>query len=269
MALKDYPRVHYRKNPLIEVICQVRFPRILSIDGEVPSAFQNKISAQYPILQTANELQQQFSINITDDNPVPHITQSERRPNYAFMSTDKNWKLSLTSNFLSLSTVKYSSWEDFNEKLIPIISIFKEVYSPSFNEYERVGLRYIDGFTRSKLGLVGKDWSELLHPFALGFLSHSGIKNDIKSFSCTTEIDAGNQVFARITTALGYVNSGNIQIPLPEQELSLIVDSDIFAFRVNNDTLFSKLDYAHKISTNIIQSIITDTLQYAMGPEKI
>ena len=269
MALRDYQRVHYRKNPLIEVICQVRYPRVLSIDGEVPSAFQNKISTQYPSLQTANEFQQQVSFDMTDDNPRPRIMQPEKRPNYAFFSADTKWKVNLTSNFLSLSTIQYCSWEDFSERLKLLIEVFQEIYSRPFSAYERVGLRYIDGFTRSRMGLNNIDWNELLQPHALGFLSNPDIKNDVKSFACTTEFDAGNNSFARINTSLGYINTGNVQVPLPGQELSLILDSDIFAFKVNKDALFSTLEYIHKISTNIIRSVITAKLHKAMEPEEI
>jgi uncharacterized protein (TIGR04255 family) len=221
---------------------------------------------QYPILQAANEFQQTVSVDMTDDNPMPRVTQSEKLPNYAFVSSDTKWKVNLTSTFLSLSTIQYCSWEDFYKKLKLLMEEFHKIYSPPF--YERVGLRYIDAFTRSKLNLKDADWSELLHPFALGFLSNSDIKNDIKSFACSTEFDAGDGAFARINTGLGYVNSENTQMPLPEQELSLIVDSDIFVFRVNKDMLLPKLEYIHKVSTNIIRSVITEKLHKAMEPEK-
>lgn len=266
MALRDYPRMHYRKNPLIEVICQVRFPRILSIDGEVPSAFQDRIKSQFPILQTANEYQQQVSINVTDDNPIPRITQNEKRLNYAFVSADTKWKVNLTSNFLSLSTMQYYSWEEFHEKLTMLMGVFQEIYSPLF--YERIGLRYVDAFTRSKLNLTC-NWKDLIHPFALGFLSNSDIEDDIESFNCSTEFDAGSNVFARVVTSLGYVNSDDVQAQLPERELSFIIDSDIFAFKVQNVELSSRFEYLHKISTNIIRSVITDTLHNAMEPETI
>jgi uncharacterized protein (TIGR04255 family) len=268
MALKDYHRVHYRKNPLLEVICQVRFPRILSIDGEVPSVFQNRINTRFPILQTANEYQQQVSMNMTDDNPIPHITQTEKRPNYAFVSGDTKWKVNLTSTFLSLSTLQYCSWEEFYEKLTFVIDVFQELYPSPF--YERVGLRYIDAFTRSKLNLHdGTDWKDLIHPFALGFLSNPDIKDDIKFFKCSTEFDTGNNVFARVNTSLGFINTGDIQVQLPGQELSFIVDSDIFTFRVNREELSSRFESLHKVSTNIMRSVITETLHTAMEPEEI
>ena len=36
-------RIIYKKNPLVEVICQLRFPPILSIDTEIPARFQGAI----------------------------------------------------------------------------------------------------------------------------------------------------------------------------------------------------------------------------------
>ncbi|MDR3238226.1 MAG: TIGR04255 family protein [Spirochaetia bacterium] len=267
MALIDYPRVHYKKNPLLEVVCQVRYPRILSIEGEVPSVFQNKIIGQFPILQTANEYQQQVSVDMTNDNPIPHITQIEKRPNYAFVSDDEKWKVNLTSTFLSFSTIHYSSWEEFYKKIASLIEIFQGIYPTPF--YERVGIRYIDAFTRSKLNLDNIGWQELIQLSALGFLSNDNIKDNIKSFTSSTEFDAGNNLFARINTSLGYVNFGDIQAQLPERELSFIVDSDIFAFKMKKEELTSRFENLHKVSTNIMRSVITDTLHNAMEPESI
>jgi uncharacterized protein (TIGR04255 family) len=268
MALKDYPHVHYRKNPLVEVICQVRFPRILSIDGEVPSAFQNEINSQYPNLQTANEFQQQLSVDMTDDNPIPRFAQ-EKRLNYAFVSADAQWKVNLASTFFSLSTRQYCLWEKFYEKLTSLIEVFHKVYPLAPSEYERVGLRYINAISRSKLGLTDCDWKDLIHPSAIGLLSNSDIKKDITSFNSSTEFKVDNESFARISTGLGFTNSANTQVPMSGQELSLIIDNDIFTFKVNRDMLCSRLEYIHKISTNIIQSVITDKLRQAMEPEKI
>ena len=37
-------RCIYRRSPLIEVICQLRFPAILRIDAQAPAQFQEAIS---------------------------------------------------------------------------------------------------------------------------------------------------------------------------------------------------------------------------------
>jgi uncharacterized protein (TIGR04255 family) len=265
MPLKDVPRVHYHINPLIEVVSQVRFPRLLSIEAVVPSAFQDGLFSSFPIPQTTNEIQQQLSVDMTDDaNPIPKFTQIEKKPNYAFISEDGKWRVNLTSTFLSLSTLEYTSWEDFNEKLNRVLGIFLSIYSPVF--YERVGIRYVDSFTRSKFGVQAVDWQELIEPVALGFLGSQDIKNDIKVCNSVTEFNVGNDTFARISTNLGYVNKPDEK---STPELSFILDTDIFAFKTKKEELESKLNYIHGISTKIIRSVIKDRLHEAMEPEEI
>ncbi len=41
-------RMIYAKRQLVEVICQLRFPEILSIDASEPAAFQDRIRREYP-----------------------------------------------------------------------------------------------------------------------------------------------------------------------------------------------------------------------------
>ena len=43
MLFSDRPRTHYEKAPLHEVICQLRFPTILSINSKEPADFQELI----------------------------------------------------------------------------------------------------------------------------------------------------------------------------------------------------------------------------------
>ncbi len=42
------PRCRYGKSPLGEVICQLRFPEILSISAKLPVEFQEEIRGEYP-----------------------------------------------------------------------------------------------------------------------------------------------------------------------------------------------------------------------------
>ncbi len=43
----DYKRVIYAKAPITEVSCQLRFPAILKIENESPSAFQELIRDKF------------------------------------------------------------------------------------------------------------------------------------------------------------------------------------------------------------------------------
>ena len=50
MPFPDAKRIIFRKNPLTEVVCQLRFPPILKIDAEVPANFQEAIRTEFEIL---------------------------------------------------------------------------------------------------------------------------------------------------------------------------------------------------------------------------
>ena len=48
MLLSQLPRTHYAKAPVHEVICQLRFPTILSINSADPAEFQDRIRTILP-----------------------------------------------------------------------------------------------------------------------------------------------------------------------------------------------------------------------------
>ena len=48
MLFSDHPRTHYRNAPAHEVICQLRFPAILTINNTEPADFQEAIRAEFP-----------------------------------------------------------------------------------------------------------------------------------------------------------------------------------------------------------------------------
>ena len=108
-------RCIYRRHQLAEVVCQLRFPEILTIGANMPAQFQELIRDEFP----------QFAAK--KDAPPPRITGTpgnftlENQPqtvNYHFISADGTWKVNLTSRFISLSCSRYTCWEDFAKKLI-------------------------------------------------------------------------------------------------------------------------------------------------------
>lgn len=268
MPFKDTNRVIYKKNPLIEVVCQLRFPRILSINEKLPAVFQERIRGEYPLFEVANEHQQRVSIEATGENvaPVPRITQSEVIKNYKFTSADGIWHINLTSTFLALSTSAYTTWDDFLSRLQEPLNALIEIYKPAF--FERVGLRYVDAFRRSVLGISDVPWGELIQPFALGFLSNEDIKDDIRGFSSVTEIDIGDGAMARVNTALAYVGNANIGSEAGQSELSYIVDSDMYYGKKSIEDTKETLDKLHGTASKLIHAVITDKLHEAMEPEE-
>jgi len=265
MPFKEVKRMIYRKNPLIQVVCQLRFPRILSISKDAPVDFQERIRKIYPIYNVSIEQQQQVVFEFgTDKSPI--IAQNESINNYSFLSDDRIWQINLTSTFLSLSTSQYKRWEDFYYHLQEPLDVLNEIYHPAF--FERIGLRYVDAFRRSILGIsMETPWTEFINSFALGFLSNNDISAEIKGYSATSDVDLGNNAMARIITSTGFV--GNIMFQ-QNPELSFIVDSDLFfTSKKNLDEVEASLNHLHAHANRIIRSIITDRLHQAMEPEEI
>ena len=115
------PRCMYRYNQLAEVICQLRFPEILTIGTTVPDQFQEAIRDQFP----------QFSRRM--ETPAPKFTgnpgnlslqKQEPTVNYQFSSADGVWRVNLTSKFISLACTKYTCWEDFAGSLDKPLAAF-------------------------------------------------------------------------------------------------------------------------------------------------
>ncbi len=61
MPFPESERVVYGENPLVEVICQLKFPPILDISTAEPAAFQNKVRKLYPLYEKDTEP----SLNVT------------------------------------------------------------------------------------------------------------------------------------------------------------------------------------------------------------
>lgn len=141
-----------------------------------------------------------------------------------------------------------------------------ELYRPSF--FERVGLRYINEFKRSTLDLRDVAWTELIQPFALGFMSNSDISNDVRNLNLSVELNINNGAIAQINTAKGFARDA-IGLPVLGGEETFIVDGDMYMLHKNTGEVHSSLTYLHDYSTKLIRSIITDKLHSAMEPSEL
>ena len=111
MTFPDSPRVIYKQNPLVEVICQLKFPPILKIDTEPPASFQERIRKGYPLLQESTAEQQPLPPGIAKliGQAVPGFFQGQA---YTFLSEDQKSKAVLTREFIAVSTGHYARLEE-------------------------------------------------------------------------------------------------------------------------------------------------------------
>lgn len=247
----------YGKAQLGEVIFQLRFPTILSINSKEPVEFQDNIRETFPIYQLSNETEQTIELQQQGPTMIPSFVRKAEIKNHAFINAEGTWKVNLTSNFISISTRAYYTWEDLYEKFKPVLECFERIYRPAF--YERIGLRYVNIFSRKDLSLENNKWRELIKPHLVGILSEIPDDN-VKVYNMDTEYELCEEYSVRVHTGLGTIPN--------DSEQKFIIDADYF--NLNQTKLDEKEMVANKLysySHEFISNAITDTLDTAMEPK--
>lgn len=256
------PRCIYRTNQLGEVICQLRFPEILSISANSPVDFQDAIRDEYP----------QYSVR--KEAPAPKITGApgslslENQPltiNHQFVSEDGVWRVNLTSKFISLSCSRYTCWEDFARKLDKPLVAFIKVYKPAY--FERVGLRYLNFFSRKELELEGTPLCELFSSAYIGLLADEDVTDQAVTMSnINAEVTIRGGCKVKIHAGPGLVKKNG----QGDNEIKFIFDQDLFMpGKVPVKMSAGALQTLHSQAWSIFRGAITDTLHDAMAPTTI
>lgn len=255
MAFPDAPRVNYEITPLDSVICQFRFPTILKIDAETPSAFQEKVRSKFPFYNPKNAVQlppdipPQVAAMISRDMAGQNL--------HEFVSEDGNWVLSLTRDFIALTCKKYDRWENFKSWLKIGTDALVELYEPAF--FIRVGLRYSDTIIRSSLGLEDKSWGSLLKPVIGGALSDAEIHDDIQHIA--------HQLVMKLPLPDSAIQVNHGLNNSPSGESTYIIDADLYiSKRTEIAHAVNELDSLNKQSRLFFRWCITDELHNAMRP---
>ena len=260
MTFPDSPRVIYKQNPLVEVVCQLKFPPILKIESDPPAFFQEKIRREYPLMQENSPNQPTLPPGIAKmlGQAVPGFLQSRT---YFFLSEDERWKVAITREFIALSTPRYGRWEEFRSRLQEVVAALIASYEPSY--FVRVGLRYRDVIRKSMDGLDQLAWSKLLQPHILGELSHPKLSKAIQH--------AGRDVLISLEENKSQVRVLHGLIKEPnEKEFSYSIDSDFFyEGRTEPADAFKYLDAFNKEAGRLFRWCITPLLHKRLGPTRV
>ncbi len=263
MPFPERRRVVYKKNPLDKVICQLRFPAVLRLETEVPAEFQERIRRDFPNFIEKSEFKVEMPIIAPGQGASEFPIQLSSKPskNYEFSTENGDWTFNLTRSFIALTSSRYTRWEQFKEQLSHPLKAFLEIYSPEY--FPRIGLRYVDVFKRSKLGLDNASWNELLQPYVLGMLSTDIVGKNIEGYESKNEIKLEDEtsVVRIITSLIQDVETG---------EICFLIDSDFFTTtKTQVDEVVNKLDYFNMRGSRLIQWCITEKLHEAMEPQNI
>ena len=131
--------------------------------------------------------------------------------------------MSLNRDILTLATLEYKKYEEFQEKFAKAVNIFKNVYNPSF--YIRLGLRYRNLIWRSKLKMdADKPWSSLISLQIASKLHSSELSGSIRTLvkNLEIELNEGKVNFNHGLIISQDPSKGNIQEP------GYLLDADFF-----------------------------------------
>ncbi len=232
--------------PLVQVIAQVRFPVIASVetDGFI-APFQEAVRAEYPVLQLEEERRVQYV-----DGAYTGLTKTWR-----FRDVDGAFQLTLTSSFLALETGRYTSRDDFLARLRGALLALREHVAPE--RIDRLGIRYIDRVTGENLN----DLSELVRPEVCGVLSTSlsGHLRHVVSEHLFALPNAAAFLMAR----WGLVPGGSIVDPAvePVDEPSWLLDLDAFQGQtqaLDVDTVVSQTRGLAERIYSLFRWVVTD-----------
>ena len=260
MLYSENPRVHYDKAQLAEVICQLRFPAILSIGAREPVDFQDAVRGMFPRYAAAEEqpAPRPAAPGVKPETPRPVI-------NHNFISADGHWKLNLTHGFISLSTVAYPGWEGFGQRFDLPLAQFIRIYQPAF--FQRIGLRYVNIFSRRDLELEGELWRDLIAAPYLGVLAEEDV-DEARTRKCSVDVDLelDSSCRARVHAGPGMIKK-NIPNAPADNEVKFILDLDLYmAGQIDPRMAAAGLETLHGHSTPIFQGAITDKLHTALEP---
>lgn len=252
MMFPDVERVVYSRNPLAEVVCQLKFPRIFALDTTAPSEFQQALGSAYPIVEIRNK----FQIVIKDGQPSPGPIQSQLI--YEFATKDKKFVISLCSDYVAVRTTKYERWDYFLPHVMNSVSALVRCYPVPL--FTRVGLRYVNFIDRKELQLPNAEWGELISEHLLGLLSmrlSDGSK--VESTSASTLITNGENRLA--------LNTG-INVGEGSDDPRFYIDADFYCENPTEgeDDVHARLTRYNKAARNVFRWSISDKLFNALGP---
>ena len=252
-------RVIYEINPLIEVILQLRFPTNLSISNTEPIEFQRGISTLFPNYQPEIQNEQEISF-IPNDTELKPSFRNRNTVNHSFITKEGFSKITLTNSTISISTLKYTKWEDFFSLFSEVVQCFNDVYKPQY--FERIGLRYIDAFRKEQLELTDTPWNELINKPWIGVLSDIDEEKTLLSTTDTEYLLDDSNTHLKVHSGIGRINN----YPNPV----FIIDSDFIHIANENIEEWKKIaETLHNFSDDFYQRTITEKLKKSLKPTNL
>jgi uncharacterized protein (TIGR04255 family) len=260
MPFPESPREVYRRNPLKEVLCQLRFPTVLQITSESPADFQNAVRKRYP-LYGEDTPSTGLPKEISEILAALSIPKQIHEPVHKFSTEDELRFISLNQEFLAMTETQYTEWACFRKELKSAEEALSDIYAPAF--YTRIGLRYQDVIDKNELSLEKYEWRDLLNESFLGELGTPILSDHIDQIRTETLIRLQSVPGGIVKIRHGLAKSSET-----DQDLYLI-DQDFFVEtkRSTSDEAFSTLDEFNRLGGRLFRWAIKRKLRVALEPD--
>ncbi|WP_417733485.1 TIGR04255 family protein [Roseovarius sp.] len=253
MEFPEHERVVYHTNPLVEVVCQLRFHQVFAIDETVPAGFQRDLGQDYP--KASTRVSQTFQINGGPSDARPPA----QRTLYDFQNEPEDIRVTLASDFLAISSPDYIRWESFEKHVLAAMEALLKNYPVV--SFTRVGLRYVNLIDRDKLGLE-VTWDQLIRRSALGLLADDEVPlGDLTEHSNTS-------IF-RLKDGMLALRQG-LRLKDGKPDGSYLIDSDIFTDQgvATDGNVTDLLRGYNTTARNAFRWLITQQLHERLGPNE-
>jgi uncharacterized protein (TIGR04255 family) len=235
--------VHLARAPLVHVVAQVRFPKVLALATDAGVApVQEALVHRFPVLQQ----DQTMGVLIT---PNGVTSQPQADTVWRLQTRDNDWQVSIGTSFISLDTTAYVSRADFCDRLVEVLEAFRKVVNPVIAE--RVGMRYVDRLDDpdqlSRLGELVR--AEILGGYAVPLPDGVALRHSI----CESVFTGGdNQVLAR----WGMLPPNAVLDPVivPSERQSWVLDVDVF-----RDV---RMDFDHYSLTELVREFADQSYRF-------
>lgn len=240
--------------PLVRVLCQIRFPPVLSLLTVAGvTGFQAGIREHYPTLLPAEP---NAFIQVSRDQ----VGVETQPPVWRFVDQERQWTVGLAANFVSLETPTYTHIDEFLERFQHVLSVLHRTIRPATSL--RIGMRkvnIIEVHGRDSSSLTGAVRRELLGP-----ISVEGFPALISGyFSQLVFEEEYNQLVVRHGLAAEDEDSD-------QESLRFVIDLDYFTERPydvdGTDSLVDLLRHFSDGMTSFFHWSVEDDYKTNLGP---
>lgn len=202
--------------PLVRVIAQVKFSEVLGVENpEFVARFQDAICRTYGILSRET--------GVSLGGPLPGMPLQHPTTHWRFADKAANWqwRVSLTSQFVTLEVVRYTSRQEFFDRLETLLEAVELHVKPAM--VIRLGVRYINRITGQEL----EDARLLVRPEIAGVVG-TNMASAVTLSVSETVFAIGDQ---RMTARWGMLPANMTVDPSaiePINERCFLLDLDVF-----------------------------------------